>query len=250
MSNFKARLETGNTLFGLWSTLSSSNVAEILGGAGFDWLLFDAEHSPIELSELVHLLRAAQGSSASLAVRVPWNDPVLIKRALDLGVETLLIPFVQNAEEAKAAVTACRYPPAGRRGVAGATRASAYGRNKSYARNAEKNLSIVVQVETQEALENLEAIASVGGIDGVFLGPSDLSASMGFLGEPAHPDVQRKLHWCVDCLLELGKPAGILAADAEAAKRYATWGYRFIAAGVDAIMLVRAADQLLKDLRS
>lgn len=246
--SLKTRLEAGDTLFGLWSTLSSPNVAELLGGAGFDWILFDAEHAPIELSELVHLLRAARGSSAHLAVRVPWNDPVLIKRVLDLGVQTLFVHFVQNAEEAAAAVAACRYPPAGRRGVAGATRASDYGRDKSYLKQADMGLSIIVQIETLEALDNLERIAAVDGVDGVFVGPSDLSASMGHLGAPAHPEVQAKLKACAECLIALGKPAGILATDAKTARKYANWGYRFIAAGVDATLLVRATDQLFEEL--
>jgi 4-hydroxy-2-oxoheptanedioate aldolase len=250
MRGFKTRLEAGETLFGLWSTLSSPNVAELLGGAGFDWLLFDAEHSPVELSELVCLLRAAQASSANLAVRIPWNDAVMIKRALDLGVETLFVPFVQNAAEAQAVVSACRYPPAGRRGVAGATRASGYGRDKRYLKEADKSLCIIVQVETPEAVSNLEDISSVDGIDGVFVGPSDLSASMGYLGKPMHPDVQATLRACIERLAALEMPAGILATDAETAKHYANWGYRFIAAGVDAALLARATDQLLDDIRT
>ena len=250
MRDFKSRLQEPRTLFGLWSTLSSPNVAELLGGADFDWILFDAEHSPIELSELVHLLRAAQGSSSSLAVRIPWNDPVLIKRVLDLGVETLLIPFVQNAAEAQAAVSACRYPPRGRRGVAGATRASGYGRNKSYLHEADAALTLIVQVETPEAVGNMEDIAAVDGVDAIFVGPSDLSASMGYLGQPEHQNVQDVLKSCADRLAAIGTPGGILATDVPSAKRYADWGYSFVAAGLDAVLLARAADSLLEDLRA
>ena len=250
MNSVKSRLRAGERSFGLWSTLSSPNVAELIGGTNFDWLLFDAEHAPIELSDLVHLLRAAQSSPADVAVRIPWNDPVLIKRVLDLGAKNLLIPFVQYHVEAKAAVDASRYPPRGRRGVAGATRASGYGRDKSYLREADANLTLIVQVETPEAVSNLESIAACEGVDGVFIGPSDLSAAMGFLGQPTHPDVQNQIRDCVDRLRAVGTPAGILAADAATAKRYAEWGYTFVAAGVDAFLLMRAADQLLQELRT
>lgn len=249
MSGFKSRLQLDQTLFGLWSTLSSPNVAELIAGAGFDWLLFDAEHAPIEIADLVSLLRAAQGSRSSLAVRIPWNDPVSIKRALDLGVQILFVPFVQNAAEARAAVQACRYPPNGRRGVAGATRASGYGRDQNYIEQANDGVCLIVQVETLDAIDRLEEISAVEGVSGVFIGPSDLSASMGYPGRADHPDVQAILQHSAEQLNRLGMPAGILAPDDATARRYAEWGYRFVAAGVDASLLVRATDDLLKGLR-
>ncbi|MEH6633637.1 MAG: HpcH/HpaI aldolase/citrate lyase family protein [Halopseudomonas aestusnigri] len=248
MTNFKSRLQLDQTLYGLWSTLSSPNVAELIGGAGFDWLLFDSEHAPIELADLVSLLRAADRSPSALAVRISWNDEVLIKRVLDLGVQNLFIPFVENADEAQKAVQATRYPPNGKRGLAGATRASSYGRNRNYIEQASENICLIGQIETPEAVENIAEIAAVDGLDGVFIGPSDLSASMGYPGRADHPEVQGMIRNCAEQLNQLGKPAGILAPDELVARRYAKWGYRFIAAGVDASLLVRATDNLLKEL--
>lgn len=243
-NTFKKRLLAGETLIGLWSSLCSPIAAEALADAGFDWLLFDSEHSPVEVAGLYPLLQAAASGSAEAIVRPAWNDKVLIKRVLDIGAQTILVPFVQNAAEARAAVAATRYPPEGIRGVAGSTRASRYGRAKDYFRIANREVCLLVQIETGEALEALAEIAGVDGVDGVFIGPSDLAASLGHLGNPGHEDVQRALHEAVDQLRLLGKPAGILATSPEDAGRYRDWGYQFVAAGVDLGLLVKAADRL------
>lgn len=250
MNKFVECLKSDQPQYGLWSALCSANAAELCAGAGFDWMLFDAEHSPVELAEIISLLRAANGSASALAVRVPWNDMVMIKRVLDLGAQTLFVPFVQNADEAQAAVSACRYPPNGVRGVAGSTRATRYGRDGGYHANANANTCLIVQVETVEAVGRLEEIASVDGVNGVFIGPGDLSASMGHLGKPDHPEVQKILRDCADRLNALGVPGGIMAGDVEKSRRYAEMGYRFIAAGVDTALLTTATDALIAELRS
>ena len=240
---FKKALSEGRRQVGLWSTLSSPISAEVIAGAGFDWLLFDSEHSPVDVPRLGDILRAAQGASHA-AVRVPWNDPVMIKRALDIGAQTIFAPFVQSAAEAKAAVRACRYPPDGIRGVAGATRACGYGRTTEYLHRANDEICVIVQVETREALSQVEEIAAVPGVDGVFIGPSDLSASFGHLGAPTHPEMQKVLEDAAKALQGLGVPAGILAGTAEQANLFLDWGYNFVAAGVDTTLLVRALDGL------
>lgn len=246
---FKRALAEDRPQIGLWSSLCSPVGAEIVASSGFDWIMFDTEHSPIEISGLPSLLRATEGGTAHAVVRPAWNDPVAIKRILDIGAQTLLVPFVQNAEEAKAAVAATRYPPLGVRGVAGLTRATRYGRIKDYAARAAENLCVLVQVETVEALGRLEDIAAVDGVDGVFIGPSDLSASMGHLGNAGHADVQKELSTAVQRIRQAGRPAGILASKREDALCYLGWGYRFVAAGVDVGMLATAADDLARTMR-
>ncbi|WP_367716601.1 HpcH/HpaI aldolase/citrate lyase family protein [Nitratireductor sp. GISD-1A_MAKvit] len=248
-NTFKKRLLAGDTLIGLWSSLCSPIAAEALADAGFDWLLFDSEHSPVEVAGLYPLLQAASRGSAEAIVRPAWNDKVLIKRVLDIGAQTVLVPFVQNADEARAAVAATRYPPEGIRGVAGSTRASRYGRAKDYFNIANREVCLLVQIETGEALEALGEIACVDGVDGVFIGPSDLAASLGHLGNPGQEDVQRALRGAVDQLREMGKPAGILATNPEDAKRYRDWGYQFVASGVDLGLLVKAADTLAVQMK-
>jgi 4-hydroxy-2-oxoheptanedioate aldolase len=248
-NGFKQAIRSGETQIGLWSSMCSIVGTEIAASAGFDWLLFDAEHSPVEIADLYPLLQAAGRGSTHTAVRLAWNDRVLIKRALDIGAQTILVPFVQNAEEAREAAAACRYPPDGVRGVAASTRASRYGRDRSYLANAREGICLIVQVETTDALANLEDIAAVEGVDGVFLGPSDLAASMGHLGDPGHEDVQRVLKDAVRRLKAAGTPAGILAASEADAKRYRDWGYLFVAAGVDTALLARALDGLVAALK-
>ncbi len=246
---FKQALADGKVQIGLWNSLCSPIASELLADVGYDWMLFDSEHSPIDVAGLMPLLQASATGRSAQVVRPAWNDTVLIKRILDIGAQTLLVPFIQSAEEAAAAVAATRYPPTGIRGVAGSTRASRYGRRSDYLKTANDEICVLAQIETPTAMKELEAIAGIDGIDGVFIGPSDLSASMGHIGNPAHPEVQEALKDAALRLRRAGKPAGILAPAEADAKRYLDWGYTFVAVGVDTVMLSRAAETLLSRFR-
>jgi 4-hydroxy-2-oxoheptanedioate aldolase len=195
-------------------------------------------------------LQASARGTASAIVRPAWNDAVLIKRVLDIGAQSILVPYVQDAEEARRAVAAIRYPPAGIRGVAAASRASRYGRVTDYLKKADSEICLLVQVETRAALDRLEAIAAVDGVDGVFIGPSDLSASFGHIGNPQHAEVQKALEDGVRRLKAIGKPAGILTLSEEEARRYVGWGYTFVAVGSDIGLLARGADALAKRFKA
>jgi 4-hydroxy-2-oxoheptanedioate aldolase len=247
---FKHAIAAGQLQIGLWSSLASTIAADVVSDSGFDWILLDTEHSPNELPSLLGQLQVLARSATSPVVRPAWNDPVLFKRILDIGAQTLLVPYVQNAEEAQRAVLATRYPPAGIRGVTGSGRASRYGRVKDYLKTAEREIAVLVQVETGTALDQLEAIAAVEGVDGVFIGPSDLAASLGHIGNPAHADVQARIEDAVKRLKALGKPAGILTGNEDEARRYIDWGYTFVAVGVDLGLLSRSADALAKKFKS
>lgn len=247
---FKHAIAAGKLQIGLWSSLASNIAAEIVSDAGFDWVLFDTEHSPNEIPDLLAQLQAAARGTATPIVRPAWNDAVLIKRVLDLGAQSILVPYVQNAEEARRAVASVRYPPAGIRGVAAASRASRYGRVADYLKKADGEICLLVQVETRAALEQLEAIAAVEGVDGVFIGPSDLSASFGHIGNPQHPDVQKALEDGVRRIRAVGKAAGILTLNEEEARRYIGWGYTFVAVGSDVGLLTRGADALAKRFKA
>ncbi len=194
---------------------------------------------------MVHsqLQAIAQGMAHPI-VRPPWNDTVTIKRYLDVGVQTLLIPFVQDADEARNAVAATRYPPRGVRGYSAAARASDYGRVKDYPNRCEEHLCVLLQVETPQALANIEAIAAVNGVDGIFIGPGDLSASMGFIGHPMHPQVVAAIEDAVARILACGKAAGILVGDEALARRYIEIGCTFVAVGSDIGILARGAEAL------
>lgn len=246
---FKAALARGELQIGLWSSLCSPIVAEIIGHSGFDWILVDTEHSPNEPPAVLAQLQALQAGTATPIVRPAWNDPVLLKRLLDIGTQAVLVPFVQTAEEAAKAVAACRYPPAGIRGITVSGRGSRYGRVPDYLNRADAEICVLVQVETAEALAQLEAIASVDGVDGVFIGPADLSASLGHIGNPGHPEVQAAIKGAVERLAAVGKPAGILTPSEADARRYIEWGYRFVAVGSDLGLLTRHADALAKTFR-
>jgi 4-hydroxy-2-oxoheptanedioate aldolase len=210
--------------------------------------LFDTEHAPNELPTLLSQLQACRGGRVFPVLRPAWNDAVLIKRILDIGARALLIPFVQDAADAARAVAACRYPPKGVRGVAAGSRASRYGRTPGYLRAADDDLCILVQVETLAAVDNLEAIAGTEGVNGIFIGPSDLAASMGHIGEPSHPDVQRVIEDAGLRLQRLGKAAGLLAGNEDDARRYLSWGFSFVAVGSDTGVLVRETDRLARAL--
>jgi len=241
---FKRALREGRTQIGLWCALGSPTGAEILAHAGFDWVLIDTEHAPNEAPNVLEQLRALNGGTASPVVRPAWNDPVILKRILDLGAQSLLVPYVQNAEEAARAVAATRYPPRGIRGVASLHRANAYGARKEYLVRAHEETCLVVQIETRAAAEQVEAIAAVEGVDGLFVGPSDLSASLGHLGNAAHPEVQSLIADIAARARRAGKPVGILAPVEEDAKRFLGLGFTFVAVGSDLSVLRLAAMRL------
>src|SRR6202011_5882654 len=209
-NRFKQAVRERRQQIGLWSSLCSNIGAEILADAGFDWILLDTEHSPNELPSLLSQMQAIGRDQATPVVRAAWNDAVLVKRILDIGATAVLVPYVQNAEEARRAVASVRYPPAGVRGVSAGSRASRYGRVTGYLKKADGEICLLVQVETRAALEQLEAIAAGEGVDGVFIGPSDLSASFGHIGNPQHAEVQKALEDGVRRIRAVGKAAGIL----------------------------------------
>lgn len=242
---FKHALAAGRLQIGFWCSLCSNIAVDALADSGFDWLLIDTEHAPNELPGVLGQLQAARGGTATAIVRPSTNDPVQIKRLLDIGAQGLLIPYVQSVEEARRAVAATRYPPAGVRGVMGSSRASRYGRVPNYLRTAEREISLLLQVETREALEHLEAIAGVDGVDGIFIGPADLSTSFGHYGDWSGPQMQDVLQEAAARLRAVGKPAGILTADEAEARRFISWGYSFVAVGSDLGLLRRSADALL-----
>ena len=241
---FKRALAEGRTQIGLWTSLGTGTAAEILGGAGFDWLLIDTEHSPTELPMVLDQLRALAGSSTTPIVRPAWNDPVLFKRLLDLGVQTLLVPYVQSADEARRAVAATRYPPAGMRGIAVVHRANRYGRVKDYHVQANREMCVLIQIETRRALAELEAIAGVDGVDGLFIGPSDLAGDLGQLGNNRHPDAVAEFAEACARARKAGKPIGILAPVEEDARRYLEMGFSYVAVGSDIGVLRGAVEQL------
>jgi 2-keto-3-deoxy-L-rhamnonate aldolase RhmA len=246
---FKHAIAAGKLQIGLWSSLCSNIVTEVIAHSGFDWIVLDSEHSPNEIPALLSQLQSMEGGTATPVVRPAWNDAVLAKRCLDIGAQTLLFPYVQSAEEAKRAVASTRYPPQGVRGVAVATRAGRYGRTPGYLTKANDEICVLVQVETKAALGELEAIAKVEGVDGVFIGPSDLAASMGHTGNPQHPEAQKAMQDAVNRLKALGKPAGILTANEEEARRYIEWGYLFVAVGADIGLLRASTDALAKKFK-
>ena len=241
---FKRAIKAGSTQIGLWSSLSSNYSVEVIAGAGYDWLLLDCEHSPNDLESLLTQLQACAPYPASAVVRVPWNDMVNIKRVLDIGAQSLLVPYVCSAEEARAAVAATRYPPAGVRGVAGTTRATRFGRVKDYARRAQEEICVLVQVETKPALDQLEAICAVDGVDGVFIGPADLHASMGHPGETSNPAILPLIEEAMRRIRKAGKAPGYLSPVEADAKRMLGAGCLFCAVGADIGLLARGAEAL------
>jgi 4-hydroxy-2-oxoheptanedioate aldolase len=248
-NRFKRGLAEGRQQIGLWCTLSSAYTAEVVAGSGFDWLLLDTEHSPSDVETVLSQLQAVAAYDTSAVVRPATNDAVLTKRYLDIGVQTLLIPYVQSAEEARAAVAATRYPPEGVRGVSAMTRATRFGRVEDYARRAVAELCVLVQVETREAVDDLESIAAVDGVDGVFIGPGDLAASLGLVGEPSHPTVKEIVEDAIRRVGACGKPAGVLTTDPAFAQRCIDIGTTFTAVGVDAGVLAGETEKLAARFR-
>lgn len=244
-NQFKAALKSGKHQLGIWNTMGGNTVPELLAGAGFDWVLVDCEHSAVETIEVLPALQAiAAYPDVSPVVRPAENSPVLFKRLLDLGAQTLLVPYVQSAEEARSAVNAMRYGPNGMRGMAGMTRATRYGRVDDYFTGVEDELCLIVQVETVDGLNALEAIATTDGVDGVFIGPADLSASMGLPGQTSHPKVRAAIDDAIARLQVLGVPSGILTLDTVEGASFIGQGTNFTAVGVDLALLANAVADL------
>ncbi len=247
---FKRALRAGRPQIGLWSSLSSHYSVEVIAGAGFDWILLDSEHSPNDLENLLTQLQAAAPYPSHPVVRVPWNDMVTIKRVLDIGAQSLLIPYVSSAAEAQSAVSYTRYPPAGVRGVAATTRATRFGRVRDYAKRAQEEMCLLVQVETQDALDNIEAICGIDGVDGVFIGPADLHASLGHAGEIAHPKVKPLIDEAIRRIHRAGKAPGILTPSEADARHWLDCGALFVAVGADVGILARGAEALAAKFKS
>ena len=248
-NTFKRALVAGKQQIGLWVSLASPYSAEIVAGAGYDWLVIDTEHSPNEVDTTLAQLQVMAAYPVTPVVRPAWNDTVLIKRHLDIGAQTLLVPYIQDASEAAAAVAAVRFPTRGVRGVAGVTRASRFGRVKDYAKRAEEEICLLLQIETRSGLDNLEAIARTEGVDGVFIGPADLAAGLGHLGDQQHPEVQSAIQEGIKRIRACGKAAGILATDEASTRRYMEWGTTFTAVGLDAMVLGRELEKLAQKFR-
>ncbi|MDR7096726.1 aldolase/citrate lyase family protein [Hydrogenophaga laconesensis] len=251
---FKQALAERRAQIGLWLGLANPYSAEICAGAGFDWLLIDGEHAPNGLQDVLGQAQAIGGYPGTHAIaRVPVGDAALIKQYLDLGLQTLLVPMVDTPEQAAHLVRACRYPQAdgqgGIRGMAGA-RASRWGRYPNYAKEANAQVCLLVQAETREALKNLDAIAATPGVDGVFIGPADLSASLGHVGNPGHPEVQAAIDDAIARILRAGKAPGILVTDEALAHHYLALGAVFVAVGLDTQILVRQTSALAARFKS
>jgi 4-hydroxy-2-oxoheptanedioate aldolase len=249
VNQFKRAIQERRMIYGTWLVSGAAAAAEALGSAGYDFLVVDTEHTPIETTQAAEIMRTIAGTSASAIVRPAWNDMVLVKRMLDSGAQTLLLPFVQNAEEARRAVAFTRYPPDGVRGIAGVHRGSRYGTIPNYLKNAASELCVIVQVETPTALANLAEIAAVPGVDSIFVGPGDMSAAMGFLGDMGNQAVQDVLRQAAQQCRKLGKPVGIVGPTPEATIKYIEYGYTWVAIASDLGLMVGRAQEWLGKLQ-
>ena len=242
---FKTALKSGKPQIGFWLCLASPYTAEICATADFDWLLIDGEHSPNDVRNILAQLQAIAPYRSQPVVRPVIGEASVIKQILDIGAQTLLVPMIDTAQQAREMVRAVRYPPLGIRGVGSAVaRASRWGMHGNYVLQANDEVCLLVQAETKAALDNLEEICGVDGVDGVFIGPADLSASLGYLGNPGHPEVQKVIDDALLRIIKSGKAAGILTSDIEAANRYVGMGCHFVAVGIDARMLAMSARAL------
>ncbi|MFM0361359.1 4-hydroxy-2-oxoheptanedioate aldolase [Paraburkholderia sediminicola] len=248
LNPFKAALANGQRQIGFWLSMADAYLAEVSATAGFEWLLIDAEHAPNDVRSILAQLQAVAPYSAEAVVRPVNGDPALLKRLLDIGARNLLVPMIDTADQACACVAAVRYPPHGIRGVGSAVgRASRWSSRTDYLDIADSEICLLVQAETVTALDNLEAICAVDGVDGVFIGPADLAASMGHRGKPGHPEVQNAIEAAMRTIIASGKAAGTLTSDPVLARRYLELGCTFVATGVDILMFANAARKLARE---
>jgi 4-hydroxy-2-oxoheptanedioate aldolase len=250
-NTFKAALKGNELQIGLWLALANSYTAEICASAGFDWLVVDGEHAPNDIRSILGQLQALAPYPVHSIVRPPVGDVHLIKQLLDIGAQTLLIPMVETAEQARNLVSAMRYPPLGVRGVGSAiARSSRWQGMAKYLDEADAEICLLTQIETREGLRNLDAIAAVEGVDGLFIGPSDLSASLGHRGDLMHPEVQSAIADAIGRIRKAGKAAGILSTTEEVSRRYISLGCNFIAVGADTMLLADGARDLAAKFKS
>ncbi|TCU19964.1 4-hydroxy-2-oxoheptanedioate aldolase [Rhizobium sullae] len=250
-NRFKQALREGRAQIGLWQALANPYTVEICAEAGYDWLLLDAEHAPNDVPLLVSQLQAMKGTTSQAVIRPPIGETWIIKQLLDIGAQTLLIPMVDSKAMAEAMVKAVRYPPHGVRGVGAAlARASAFNRTTDYLQTANDEICLLLQVESRAGLEALDDIAGTEGVDGVFIGPADLAADMGFLGKPGAPEVQAEVEKALRRIQSHRKAAGILIGDLGLAKRYLELGASFVAIGNDVTLLANATTKLLSDFKA
>lgn len=243
--------DADHSLAGIWVCSASPLIAEICAGAGFDWLFIDAEHSPNDLQNILAQLQAVRSYPVVPVVRPAVNDPVLIKQFLDLGVQSLIIPMVNDAQQAAAAVAACQYPPKGVRGVGSAlARSARWNRIPEYLTRADETITIMVQIEAAEAVANVEQIVATDGVDGIFIGPSDLAASMGVIGQQGHPDVVAAVIRSINAAKAAGKYAGVNAFDQASARKYMDAGADYVGVGADVALLARATEALAASFSS
>ena len=251
VNGFKQALAARRVQVGLWLGLADPYCAEICAGAGFDWLALDAEHGPNTIRTLLSQLQAVASYPVHAVVRAAHGDPAHLKQLLDIGAQTLVVPLVESAEQAHAVVRATRYPPDGVRGVGSAlARASRWNRRADYLQRADAEICVIVQAESAAALSHLDEITRVEGVDGVFLGPADLAASLGYRGEPAHPVVREALDRAIAAITAAGKAAGILSSDEALARGYLAAGCGFVAVGVDTTLLARATTALAERFKA
>lgn len=250
-NSFRQALKAGQAQIGLWVGLADANAAEALAGCGYDWLVLDGEHAPNDVRSVLAQLRAVAPYPVHPVVRPVQGDVALVKQYLDIGAQTLLVPMIDTPEQAALMVRAMRYPPHGIRGVGAAlARASRWNQVDNYLNRADDEMCLLVQAETPLAVQNLAAIAATEGVDGVFFGPADLSASMGYRGQPGHPEVQKAILQGIATVRAAGKAAGILAVDQKLAQTYLDAGALFVAVGVDTSLLVRSATDLARSFKS
>lgn len=251
INRFKAALSRNELQIGCWLALADGYSAEAMAGAGFDWLVVDGEHAPNDLPRLVEQLQGLTAGTADPVIRLPIGETWMIKQVLDIGCQTVLVPMVESAEQARELASAMRYPPHGVRGVGSAlARASGFGAIGDYLPTADDQVCLLLQVESRRGLAAIEEIAAVDGVDGIFVGPSDLAADMGLLGKPGHPDVVAAVEDAIVRIVASGKPAGVLSFDRALVQRYLASGVTFAAVGADIALLTQAARALAASFKA
>jgi 2-keto-3-deoxy-L-rhamnonate aldolase RhmA len=249
INRFKQSLGDPGVPIGTWLMSSSPAAAEALGCLGFDFLVVDTEHVPVDAPQVFALLQAVSATPAQAIVRLAWNDPILVKRAMDAGAQTLMFPFVQTPDDARDAVAATRYPPDGTRGYAAMHRASRYGTVADFARRANAQACVLIQIETAAAVAHVADIAAVDGVDAIFAGPGDLSAACGHIGDIGHPEVQAHVRSIAEACRRIGKPCGTVGPSPEMVKRFVDYGYSFVAVASDMGMMMRQAREYLAEVQ-